>query len=192
MNHHYQFRLFFRFENLITIKIRLFIDENYYLHVHNLYNELNTSSSFALINLRRVLTKNIIENFNSKHLIMSDFNIHHSIWDDSKTRVDNRFVDLINLINEFHLIFNLLCETITYIHFQRFEFIIVMCLFIETLTKRVLICREHFDLNHNSNHAFIETILNVFIINALCVERFNWSKLNLNKFNNTLNHEFFN
>jgi hypothetical protein len=34
--------------------------------------------------------------------------------------------------------------------------------------------------------------LNVFIINALCVERFNWSKLNLNKFNNTLNHEFFN
>jgi hypothetical protein len=191
-NNHNDFDFVFRFENLIIIRICFFINENHYLHIHNLYNESNTSSNFALIDLRRVLTKNIIENFHSEHLIMRNFNIHHSVWDDLKTRTDNRFVDFINLMNEFHLTFNLLYETITYIHFQSFEFIIDLCLIIEALATRVLICQDRLNLNHNSNHALIETILNIFIINASFIERFNWSKLNLNKFNDTLNHEFLN
>jgi hypothetical protein len=183
---------FFRFENLIIVRIRLLVEKNHYLHVHNLYNESNTSSSFALIDLRRALIENIIENSHTKHLIMSDFNIHHSIWDDSRTRIDNKSTDLINLMNEFHLTFNLLKSTITYTHFQSFESIIDLSLISEALIDRVLICQIRSKLNHNSNHMLIETVLNVFIINTSLVEQFNWSKLNLNKFNDTLNHQLFN
>jgi hypothetical protein len=95
-------------------------------------------------------------------------------------------------MNEFHLSLNLFSETTTYTYFHKFEFIIDLCLIIELITKRVLIYQHCFDFNHKSNRAFIETILNVFIINASSVEQFNWSKLNLNKLNDTLNHEFFN
>jgi hypothetical protein len=76
-------------------------------------------------------------------------------------------------MNEFCFFFNVFCETIIYMNFQKFELIIDMCLFVEALTNRELIYQNRFDLNHNLNHAFIETILKIFIINTSCVEQFN-------------------
>ncbi len=76
-------------------------------------------------------------------------------------------------MNEFRLQFNLSREISTYFHFQESESIIDMCLTIENLNDRILICKTRSDLNHDSNHYFIEIILNISINETIFFERFN-------------------
>jgi hypothetical protein len=87
--------------------------------------------------------------------------------------------------------FNLSRETSIYFHFQNSKSIIDMCFTIEDLNDRILICKTRSNLNHDSNHFFIETILNISIIETSLFERFNWNRLNMKKFKNILNYRFF-
>jgi hypothetical protein len=63
-----------------------------------------------------------------------------------------------------------------------------MCLTIENLNDRILICKTRSDLNHDSNHYFIEIILNISINETTFFERFNWDRLNMKKFKNIFNY----
>jgi hypothetical protein len=75
-----------------------------------------------------------------------------------------------------------------YFHFQRSESIIDMCLTTEDLNDQILICKTRSDLNHDSNHFFIETILNISINETSFFERFNWDRLNMKKFKDIFNY----
>jgi hypothetical protein len=59
----------------MTVQIRL--HENHYLHLHNVYNESDILSFSTLQNLRSALKSSSNEQFRD-HIIMKDFNIHHS------------------------------------------------------------------------------------------------------------------
>jgi hypothetical protein len=63
-----------------------------------------------------------------------------------------------------------------------------MCLTIKDLNDRILICKTRSDLNHNSNHVFIETILSISINETTFLERFNWDRLNMKKIKNIFNY----
>jgi hypothetical protein len=54
------------------------------------------------------------------------------------------------------------------------------------------ICKTRSNLNHDSNHFFIETILNISISETSSLERFNWNRLNEKKFKDILNYLLFN
>jgi hypothetical protein len=176
----------FRSKDVMIIQIRL--HEIHYLHLHNVYNELNILSFFVLQNLRFALLKSFSNEHFKNHIIMKDFNIHHSSWNDFTTRSNNRSFEMLLLMNEFRLQFNLSKRTSTYVHFQRSESIIDMCLTTENLNDRILICKTRSDLNHDSNHFFIETILNILINETSFFERFNWDRLNMKKFKSILNY----
>jgi hypothetical protein len=95
------------------------------------------------------------------------------------------------MMNEFRLQFNLSRKTSTYFHFQKSKSIIDMCLTTKNLNDRILICKTRLDLNHDSNHMLIETILNVSINETLFFERFNWDRLNMKKFKSIFNYLLF-
>lgn len=171
-----------------TIKLSSIDSRTHHLHVHNVYNESDTLSSPAIATIRDALSTQAPEGTND-HIIVGDVNIHHSSWGGIEAHADVRFPELLNLMNEYQLTFNLSRGTTTYIHHQGSEFIIDMCLTTANLTKRVLKCRICPDLDHSSDHLFIETTLNISISIAPPAERFNWDRLNKEKFNGILNQK---
>jgi hypothetical protein len=178
----------FRSKNVMIIQIRL--HEFHYLYLHNVYNESNILSFFALQNLRFALKSSSNEQFRN-HIIVKNFNIHHSTWEDVSARFNNKVFEMLLLMNEFRLQFNLSKETSIYFHFQSSESIIDMCLTTKNLNDRILICKTRSDLNHDSNHYFIEIILNISISETSLSKRFNWDRLNMKKFKNTFNYLLF-
>jgi hypothetical protein len=178
----------FRSKDVMIVQICL--HESYYLHLHNVYNESNILSFFVLQNLRFVLTSSSNEQFRN-HIIMKDFNIHHSSWENVTARSNNKFFEMLLLMKEFKLQSNLSRITSTYFHFQESKSIIDMCLTIENLNDRILIYKTRSDLNHDSNHFFIETILNISINETTFSKRFNWDRLNMKKFKSIFNYLFF-
>jgi hypothetical protein len=179
----------FRSKDVMIVQIRL--HESHYLHLYNIYNESNILSSFALQNLRFALKSSSKEQFRD-HIIMKNLNIHHSSWKDVTARSNNKFFEMLLIMNEFRLQSNLSKETSTYFHFQRSKSIIDMCLTTENLNDRILICKARFDLNHDSNYFSIEMILNISINETTFFERFNWDNLNMKKFKRILNYLLFN
>ncbi len=146
--------------------------ESYHLHLHNVYNESNILSFFALHNLRFTLKSSSNEQFRN-HIIMKNLNIHHFSWDEITAWANNKSFEMLLWMNEFQLQFNLLKKTSTYFHFQKSESIIDIYLTIEDFNDRILICKTRSNLNHDSNHFFIETILNISINKTISFERFN-------------------
>jgi hypothetical protein len=177
----------FRFENVMIVQIRL--HESHYLHLHNVYNESNILSFFALQNLRFALKSSSNKQFKD-YIIMKDLNIHHSTWREITARSNNKFLEMLLLMNKFRLQFNLSKRIFTYVYFQESKSIIDMCLTIENFNDRILICKTRSNLNHDSNHYFIEIILNIFINETTFFERFNWDRLNMKKFKNIFNYLF--
>jgi hypothetical protein len=179
----------FRSKKIMIAQIRM--HETHYLHLHNVYNESDTLSFSALRNLRFALTSSLSSNEEFReHIIMKDFNIHHSSWNDVTVRSNSRSREMLLMMNEFRLQFNFSRKTSTYFHFQRSKSTIDMCLTTKNLNDRILICKTRSNLNHDSNHMFIETILNVLINETSSFERFNWDRLNMKKFKKILNYLF--
>jgi hypothetical protein len=178
----------FRSKNVMIVQIRL--HESHYLHLYNVYNESNIVSFSALQNLRLALKSSSNEQLKN-HIIMKDFNIHHSSWNDVSIRANIRSFKILLMMNEFRLQFNLSRKTSTYFHFQRSESIINMNLTTKNFNNRILICKTRSNLNHDSNHMLIETILNVSISETSFLERFIWNRLNMKKFKNIFNYLLF-
>jgi hypothetical protein len=178
----------FRSKDVMIVQIRM--HKSHYLHLHNVYNESNILSFLAPQDLRFALKSSSNEQFRN-HIIVKDLNIHHSSWDDVSIRSNSKSLKMLLLMNEFRLQSNLSRETSTYFHFQKSESIIDMCLTTESLNNRILICKTRSDLNHDSNHFLIETILNISISETAFFERFNWNRLNMKKFKNSLNYLIF-
>jgi hypothetical protein len=107
-------KISFRSKNVMIAQIRL--HEIHYLHVHNVYNESNILSFSILQYLRLVLKLSLKKKFKN-HFIMKDFNIHHSSWNDVTIRSNNRSFEMLFMMNEFRLQFNLSRKTSTYFHF---------------------------------------------------------------------------
>jgi hypothetical protein len=105
----------FRSKNVMIVQIRL--HESHYLHLHNVYNELNISSFLALQNLRFALLKSSLNEQFKNHIIMKNLNIHHFSWSEITARTNNRSFEMLLWVNEFWLQFNLSRKMSTYFHF---------------------------------------------------------------------------
>ena len=95
-------------------------------------------------------------------------------------------------MNEFQLISNLKFEISIFVSCRENEIIINLCLTTKELTNRIIICRIRENLNHDFDHLFIETILNVSINTTFSEKKFCWDRLKKIKFENIFNQKFFN
>ena len=89
------------------------------LWLHNVYNESNIISTFALIKFREILKNQRVNNANTddfnENIIIKNLNIHHFQWKDSEVKFDSWSHELLNIIDEFELIQHVLWKARTYI-----------------------------------------------------------------------------
>ena len=187
-------------DDLIILQIRINSDANnphagnHYLQIHNIYNKPAIDPCTVLSELQTVLREEggfgINDPFSSlQHLIVGDFNIHHVGWKGVNAINDPRASELFILIDEFGLIFNTSKRTKTYVSRTGNEFTIDLSFATEELSQRVIFCMAREDLNHDSDHLFIETILDISISIAPSAEKFCWDRTDTTKLNGTLNQK---
>ena len=168
----------YRIKNLITIKIKLHQIENIicYFQLHNIYNKFDIVSCSILIQFRKAFSLFVQFNETIEHLIIENFNIHHFIWKKNKARTNVKFSNLIFIMNEFALSFNLFTKTFIYFYFQNSEFIIDLCLLTKKFTICIFICKTRFKLNHDFDHMFIKITFDFFIDLCSFFERYSWNR----------------
>ena len=134
------------------------------------------------------------EDFDSftQHIIVKNFNIHHSIWKDVQVKADLKTWKLLAIMNEFQLISNFNFEISIFVSCRKNEITINLCLTTKKLTNRIIICRIREKLNHDFDHLFIKTIFDVSINTIFSKEKFCWNRLNKIKFEDTLNQKLLN
>ena len=191
----------FRSKDLVTLQIKLIekinVNDEHYIQIHNLYNESNIRSCTSLTELQMSLREE--DRFNNEdldsftqHIIIENFNIHHSIWKNVQVKADLRTSKLLAIMNEFQLISNFKLEISIFVSCKENEIVIDLCLTTKELTDRIIICKIRENLNHDFDHLFIETILNVSINTTFSEKKFCWNRLNKIRFENTLNQKFSN
>ena len=118
----FKIKIHFDFRDVFIIEIQLKnskLNLTYSLWLHNVYNELNITSTPALIKFRKILKNRRVNNASTndfnKNIIIKNLNIHHFQWEDFEVRFDGRSHELLNIINEFKFIQHVFRETRTYI-----------------------------------------------------------------------------
>ena len=72
--------------------------------IHNVYNESVIWSSSMIESLSQILSEQsyeIKEDDHLKHIILEDFNIHHSQWEGDSVLSDHQSEALLNLADEY-------------------------------------------------------------------------------------------
>ena len=131
------------------------------IHIHNIYNPINQATGESLStlpNLRRALEANRSE----EHIVLGDFNLHHPMWAGTQARrTSDKAGDLLELIADHHL--ELLLPIGTKTRQERGEPSTIDLVFgTRLLSECVLSCGlAGSDLNHNSDHLPITTLLSI-------------------------------
>ena len=150
------------------------------MRIHNAYNESNTQFSSTLKTLKTIFridkkfVNDEIANY-IQNIIMKNFNIHHSQWNERDIKLDERNEQILNFMNEFDLKQHVFKKTRTYqfdIHYiyQIFDF----CFITKKLTNKILNCRIRIDVKQNSNHYSISINLNFIIVDIDTRKFYRW------------------
>ena len=125
--------------------------------IHNVYNPPKTSSNrqSALPQVREVLE----HHQTNEQVLLGDFNLHHPLWGGpNREATDPESEDLIDIIGDFALHNTLPPGTVTYEE-GRAQSTIDLCLVTTGLINRVIKSEVDRDIDHNSDHLLISTIL---------------------------------
>lgn len=129
------------------------------LVIHNAYNPPQTSPhrSSCLLYLREALSGYLVD----EQIILGDFNLYHELWGGQKARPrDTKSNNPIQIIGDFQLVTFLPKGTITY-NDKNTQSCIDLCYSIESIIERIIKCWVDIDVDHNSDHLPINTILDL-------------------------------
>lgn len=102
-------------------------------------------------------------NSSTEHIVLGDFNIHHSTWGGIHIRPDKRSDELLHIIDQFSLIQHLPQGTTTYISPHGSESTLDLLFTTFGLKERIFFCNVREDLDHDSDYFPIETIIDISI-----------------------------
>ncbi len=176
MNH---WSIIFASENVCFFRFRTANDR--WINVHNVYNV--SSNSYASISTLLVI-KTIKRQLNDekKHIILRDFNLHHSLWSDSARSTQHDAIDqLLDVVYQTQLRLTLSSSTITWKTRNSCNIIDLIFMF-EELQKRLIHCMIRSKLNQSSNHISIS--IKIMLEMNLKIERQRraWKKIDVEKF----------
>ena len=143
--------------------------------IHNIYNPGRNSAGerTALVDARAALS----EHQTNEQILLGDFNLHHPMWGGLETRhIDPEAEDLITIMEDFELSNTLPVGTVTYEE-RTSRSTIDLCLLTIGLVDRVIKSRVDQDLDHDSDHLPIGTILDLSIQPLEATLRRNWKRL---------------
>lgn len=159
----------------LTIKPSEERQEGQQLTVHNIYNPVRNSTSerTALADVRAILN----EHQSNEQILLGDFNLHQPPWGGPNvghTHLESE--NLIAIIEDFDLSNTLLPGTITYEE-GTWRSTIDLCLVTVGLVDRVIRSEVDRDLDHDSDHLPISTVLDITIQQLERTTKRKWKQL---------------
>jgi hypothetical protein len=154
---------------------------NRIIHIHNVYNASSISySSNELLSSLKTMKRFL--NDDAEHVLLENFNLHHSLWSDSIRFTQHVAVDqLIELLNTTHMQF---CLSQSIIIWKTKNSINTIDLMFMTshLQACVTHCENRLDLNQFSNHILVFTIFTLKMKQTSNIKKRAWKRLDYDKF----------
>ena len=144
--------------------------------IHNIYNAVGGGgpTGSTLVDVRAVLEKHS----SNEQILLGDFNLHHPLWGGQNVRhINPQAEDLIAIIEDFDLSNTLAAGTITYEEATR-QTTIDLCLVTVGLVDRIVRSEVDRDLDHDSDHLPISTVLNMAVQCMQETTKRNWKRMN--------------
>ena len=116
--------------------------------------------------------------------MLDDFNLHHTMWGESKASINERANELIFMAKEFVMEQALPVETVTYE--ENYQTTIDLLFATPALTVNIIKCDTENDFESGSNHLSILTKLKLAMIESVSTTRRNFNKLNADTLRETL------
>ena len=163
----------FHSRNLISLRMRATNDK--IINIHNMYNSCKDNENVnALLSLKKTLQ----EKFKKKHVVVKDFNLHHSSWKKQHVRTDVDAYELIVTMKKCKLKKITSIELITWSK-HKSENTIDFTYTTSLLKDSMIETNIDKKMNHHSNHRSIKTILNLRTrtIESRCTKV--WKKTNV-------------
>ena len=148
---------FHTFYNKNLISLRMQIANDRIINIHNMYNSCKDNNDISVI----LSLKNAIQKkFNEKHVVIENFNLHHSSWKESHVRTNANAYELINTMKKCKLKKITSVELITWSKHTS-ESIIDFTYTTSLLKDNLIKTNIDENMNNHSNHRSIKTILNL-------------------------------
>ncbi len=173
----------FSSENVCTLKLKTIDDR--IINIHNVYSSSFVSYTFktVLIALKTMKSKLINE---EKHILLNDFNLHHSMWEEIFKSTQHDAADqLIDVVLQTRMQLTLSTNTIIW-KARHSNSTIDLVFMISWFVNNVISCETRFDFNQSSNHISILITL-TFEINSVSIKRKKaWKRVDVEKLRNNL------
>jgi hypothetical protein len=169
------------FDDVCTIRIKM--TNNKWINVHNVYNvSLNFyTTRNALIVIETV--KDCL-NDDEKHILLKNFNLHHSLWSDATKSIQHDATDqLLNVVQQTQFRFNLFSCIIIW-ETRHSQSMIDLIFMTKKLQKELIYCMTKSKINQNSDHISIFTKLMIIVKRNESRRRRAWKNMSTNKFLN--------
>jgi hypothetical protein len=160
--------------NMCTLKLDL-NDQR----IVNILNVYSVSSVFYASDALLFIIETTQDRFviDEKHVLLKDFNLHHSLWCDSIRSTQHTAIDqLIDLLVNKHMNLCLFQRIVTW-KAKNSHSIIDLIFMIERLQASITHCESRRDLNQSSNHISISTIFTLKIEQTSVKEKRAWKKI---------------
>jgi YD repeat-containing protein len=143
--------------------------------IHNVYNPPKSADhrTSCLPHLRTALSAHR----DDEQIILGDFNLHHERWGGPTVREKDPEADvLIDIMEEYQLSSLLPANTVTYDD-KNTQSCIDLCYGTQDLVDRMIKCGVDYEIDHNSDHLPITTILDLQTRERQQVETRDWSSI---------------
>jgi hypothetical protein len=160
--------------DMCTLKLNL--NDQRIVNIHKIYN---VSSMFYASDVLLLIIETTQNRFvvDEEHVLLKNFNLHHSLWSDSIRSTQHTAIDqLIDLLVNKHMNLCLSQRIVTW-KARNSRNIIDLIFMIERLQASITHCESRRDLNQSSNHISIFTILTLKIEQTFVRERKAWKKI---------------
>ncbi len=164
--------------NLVTLHLKFKTSDDlktWRINVHNVYNSesnMNIKDMHILVKLNDALR------VNEKHIVMKDFNLHHSLWvNEDYHHQHAKMNEMIEIMKQHSLQLILLLSMIMYR--ARFVKITLNLIFVsQNLKNSQIACNVANDMNNDSNHLSMRTVLNLSVTSKEIKQTRIWNKMN--------------
>ncbi len=169
------------FFDVCIIKLKI-IQKNisWIVHIHNVYSA--SSISYSSIKLLSSLqTMKCLLNDDAEHVLLKDFNLHHSLWSKSTRFTQHVAINqLIELFNTTHMQFCLSQSIIIWKAKNSINTIDLMFM-TNRLQACVTHCESRFDLNQFSDHILVFTIFTLKMKQTSITKKRVWKRFDYDK-----------
>ncbi len=173
----------FSFENVCTLKLKTI--DNRIINIHNVYNSSFVFYTFriVLIALKTIKSKLINE---KKHILLNDFNFHHSMWRKIFKSIQHHATNqLIDVVLQTRMQLTLSTSTIIW-KARHLNNTINLMFMISWLVNNVISCETRSDFNQSSNHISIFITFTLEINSVSIRQKRAWKRVDVEKLRSNL------